>query len=109
MPPISMIWLHFMDLANQLGYSSLEVVIYKDVTMVLAIICFKGEIVDVMHGSNPVKMRNMVLDLWRNCVLAGQRRGSITMAEAAPGTNVIHIQGVPPPKTRPNRSTRSED
>ena len=90
MPPISMIWLHFMDLANQLGYSLLEVVIYKDVIMVLAIICFKGEIVDVMHGSNPVKMRNMVLDLWRNCVLAGQRRGSITMAEAAPGTNVIY-------------------
>ena len=87
MPPISMIWLHFTDLANQLGYSLLEVVIYENVIMVLA--CFKGEIVDVMHGSNPVKMRNMVLDLWRNCVLDGQRRGSITMAEAAPGTNVF--------------------
>ena len=47
-----------------------------------------GEIVDVMHGSNPVKMRNMILDLWRNCVLDGQRRGSITVAEAAPGVKL---------------------
>ena len=38
-----------------------------------------------MHGSSAVKMRAMILDLWSGSVMGNDRRGSITMEQAAPG------------------------
>ena len=38
-----------------------------------------------MTGSNAVKMRSLVLSLWSDCVLGGEQRRPLTLAEAVPG------------------------
>ena len=44
-----------------------------------------GLLVEVMTGSNAVRMRSLVLRLWSDCVLGGQQRRPLTWAEAVPG------------------------
>ena len=44
-----------------------------------------GLLVEVMSGSNAVRMRSLVLSLWSDCVLGGEQRRPLTWAEAVPG------------------------
>ena len=82
MPPSFPTSAHLRDPVSQLGCSSSKVV-----AIITCHSChtISGLLVDVMTGSNAVKMRSLVLSLWSDCVLGGEQRRPLTWAEAVPG------------------------